>query len=576
MKRREFVQRMAGAAALVAAGFGPSAIPASRRPNIVLILADDLGFSDVGCYGGEVQTPNLDRLAAGGMRFSQFYNAARCCPTRASLLTGLYPHQTGIGYMTNDGNVVSPGYIGELSSRCITIAEALRRRGYRTAMSGKWHVSHLTVSGKKQVNFESDEPFWDTKATWPLKRGFDDFYGTIAALGNFYDPFSLVRGDTVIRPDSNPFYYTDAITDHAASCIGKAASDQKPFFLYVAYTAPHWPLHAIEEDIAKYRNRFSGGWDRLREERYRRMIGMGLIDAKWPLTPRDPRVGPWEKASHPKWEAHRMAVYAAMIDRMDHGIGKIMRTLEAQGIEKNTLVLFLSDNGGCAENVQPQWYDIPSKTRRGESIRVGNDDPAVFAGPENTWQSYGEAWANVSNTPFRLYKHWIHEGGIATPLIAYWPDVVCGGGTVSHEPGHVVDIMATCLDAAGADYPEKYNGNALLPLEGKSLVPLLRGGKRQPHDALYWEHEGNRAVRAGKWKLVSRRPTPWKFPGEKPGPWELYDMETDRTEMNNLAEKYPDRAKEMAALYDAWAARSGVLDWDQYLDIRNKRRTSGE
>src|SRR5579859_1245113 len=324
------------------------------RPNIVLILADDLGFSDLGCYGSEISTPNLDRLACNGMQFTQFYTTPRCCPSRAALLTGLYPQQAGIGAMMEDRGV--PGYRGELNDRCVTIAEELRPAGYHTLMVGKWHLCHIHFDGKRQLNHESDEPFWDKKDGWPLQRGFEEFYGTIHGVCSYYDPFSLVRGNTPVRAEGTNFYYTDAIADNATAYIERYAIRDKPFFLYVAYTAPHWPLQAPEADIAKYRQTYSAGWDVIRTNRYRRQIELGLISTNWPLSPRDPNVEAWEQRPHKDWEANRMATYAAMVERLDRGVGTILERLKEKGIEQNTLVIFFSDNGACAEVIQPDWY----------------------------------------------------------------------------------------------------------------------------------------------------------------------------------------------------------------------------
>ncbi len=528
----------------------PAASPAPK-PNIVLILADDLGFSDLGCYGSEIDTPNVDRLASRGLRFTQFYTTPRCCPTRAALLTGLYPQQAGIGGMMEDRGL--PGYRGELSDRSITIAEELGLAGYHTMMAGKWHVCHIYFEGKKQLNFESDTPFWDTKANWPLQRGFEEYFGAIHGVTSYYDPFSLVRGNTPIRAENTNFYYTDAIADAAVADIRKYGGGEKPFFLYVAFSAPHWPLQAPEPDIAKYRARYLVGWDEIRTNRYHRQIKLGLIDKHCPMSPRDERVPPWEKVAQKEWEANRMATYAAMVERMDRGIGRILATLKERGVEENTLVLFFSDNGGCAEIIQPDWYDVPSRTRDGRPVRVGNSNRTVLAGPDDVWQSYGVPWANVSDTPFRLYKHFVHEGGIATPFIASWPAVIRKQGSLTRQLGHVTDLMATFVDVAGTRHPDAYHGHPILPLEGESLLPVFRGKTRQDRSPIYWEHEGNRAVRQGKWKLVSRYPKGW----------ELYDTDRDRTELRNLAEQYPDKVKELSALYDQWARRCGVVPPDQ-------------
>jgi arylsulfatase A-like enzyme len=520
------------------------------RPNIVLILADDLGFSDLGCFGSEISTPNLDRLGASGMRFTQFYTTPRCCPTRASLLTGLYPQQAGIGNMMEDRGV--PGYRGQIGTNCITIAEELRAANYHALMVGKWHVCHIHFDGKKQLNFESDEPFWDDQHDWPLQRGFEEYYGTIHGVSSYFDPFSLVSGNTPISADGKDFYYTDAITDHSLAEIEKCAHADKPFFLYVAYTAPHWPMQAPEADIAKYRQTYLAGWDAIRANRYRRQLDLGLIDKAWALSPRDPRIGPWENVRDKEWEANRMATYAAMVERMDRGVGRILAKIRETGIERNTLLIFFSDNGACDEIIHPEYYDVPSRTRDGRQVKAGNADHSVFAGPNDVWQSYGVPWANVSATPFRLYKHFVHEGGIATPFIAYWPGVI-KSNTVTRQLGHVTDLMATFVELSGAHHPATYNGNAIQPLEGKSLLPIFEGKQREKRTPIFWEHEGNRAVRDGKWKLVSRH-------GQK---WELHDMEADRTELHDLADAQPERVKAMEALYEQWAKRCDVLPVEQ-------------
>jgi arylsulfatase len=535
MNRREFIKIIAGGATNLAL---PGCIfagedsreseggraKAAKRPNIVLIMVDDMGFSDIGCYGGEVHTPNLDRLATGGLRFAQFYNAARCCPTRASLMTGLYPHQAGIGHMV--GNRGYPAYQGYLNDRCVTIAEALKPAGYRTLMSGKWHVG-------------------ENRPHWPTDRGFDKYFGLISGGANYFDitkakakgvKRKMAIDDKPYMPPKENFYITDAFTDHAVQFIDEYGRGKEPFFLYLAYTAPHWPLHAWPEDIAKYKGKYLQGWDEIREERRQRMIKMGLVDEKWEMTPRDPGTWPWEEEKDKELMDLKMAVYAAQIDRMDQGVGKVMAKIKEMGAEENTLVLFLSDNGGCAEG-GPVGFD-----RRNNGLPPGGVD---------SYMSYGLSWANASNTPFRRYKHWVHEGGIATPLIAYWPAVIKNGGTITHEIGHIIDIMATCLDVAGIEYPRTRRGRELVPLEGKSLLPILARGKRKGHEALYWEHEGNRAVRQGKWKLVA-----WH--GK---PWELYDMEADRTELHNLAQGHPEKVSRLKRMYESWAQRCDVLPW---------------
>lgn len=526
--RREFLRGTgAGAAAMITRGCtGMTHTPAhesDKRPNIILILVDDMGYSDLGCYGGEIHTPNIDGLAHGGVRFTQFYNAARCCPTRASLLTGLYPHQVGVGGMVAPK---PPGpYQGYLNRHCVTIAEVLREAGYRTLMSGKWHVGE-------------DRP------NWPTDRGFDRYLGLISGAANYFD-ITKGRTDRVVRkmamddapymPPKDGFYMTDAITDYAIHSLESDGRKDKPFFLYVAYTAPHWPLHAWPEDIEKYRGRYLCGWDVLRDERYERITSTGIIDRRWQLSPRDLEVTAWaELGADKKGEmALKMAVYAAQIDRMDQGVGGIMDTVRALGKEKNTLLLFLSDNGACHET-GPWGFDA-----RNNGLPPGGVD---------SYMSYGRSWANASNTPFRLFKRYVHEGGIATPLVAYWPAVIKQGAQLVHQPGHIIDIMATCCELAGTQYPETFHGEEILPLEGKSLLPVFQGRSRDEHPIIYWEHSKNRAVRQGQWKLVS----------VKDGKWELYDLEADRTELNDLTQRYPEKVKELNSLYHAWAERWGV------------------
>ncbi len=531
-------------------------------PNIVLILADDLGFSDVGCFGSEISTPNLDHLASEGLRLTQFYTTPRCCPSRAALLTGLYPQQAGIGNMMEDQGL--PGYRGELNQHCLTIAEELRLANYHTSMVGKWHLSHIYFDGKKQLNHESDEPFWDDKNSWPLQRGFDDYFGTIHGVTSYYDPFSLVCGNTPVSPAGTNFYYTDVLTEKAVAGINRLAGGAKPFFLYLAYTAPHWPLQAPEEDIAKYRRIYRAGWDVTRTNRYQRQIAMGIIDKNWPLSPRDPRVPPWEEAHNKNWEANRMATYAAMVEHLDRGVGKVLEALKNRGIEKNTLVIFFSDNGGCAEVIQPAWYDVPSRTRDGRKIQVGNSK--AFAGPEDVWQSYGVPWANVSDTPFLLYKHFTHEGGIASPFIVHWPAVIQNPGTLSAQFAHVTDILPTLVEVARTKHPDHYAGHAILPLEGRSLLPIFKGMTRPDTTPTFWEHEGNRAVRLQEWKLVARNRQPW----------ELYDTEADRTEQNNLAATHPEKVKELSDLYDAWAKRCNIIPFDTLPHVRPTIKGHGD
>lgn len=528
------------------------------RPNILLILADDIGFSDLGFMGGEMRTPNLDSLAREGLLFTQFYNTSRCCPTRAALLTGLYPHQAGLGHMMVDRN--HPGYRSNLNRECVTLAEVLRGAGYRTYMCGKWHVTKF--DGPK-----------DDNSNWPLQRGFEKFYGTIKGYGNFFDPSGLCRQNTYITPENDPdykpqrFYYTDALSDNAVAFLQQhqKESEDKPFFMYLAYTAAHWPMQALEADIAKYKGRFDAGYDALRKERFERLKKLGIIDPSWPCAA---TAGDWDTTKRKAWELRLMEVFAAMIDNMDQGIGRIVAQLKRSGQFDNTVILYLNDNGACAEvmgrnrlptppeaELKPMAPDalqerirLPMQTRDGRPVRSG---PGIMAGPADTYIAYGLEWANVSNTPFREYKHWVHEGGISTPMIVHWPAGLAPSrrGKIETQPGHVIDFMPTVVELAGAAYPREFKGNTIKPMEGASLAPAFSGKAIARPQPLFWEHESNRAVRLGQWKLVAKENQSW----------ELYDMVKDRTEMNNLASAHPERVRDMAAMWDAWAARANVL-----------------
>lgn len=554
--RRDFLQEMslvAGALTAPSVLNGAGIVPGDRvseRPNIVLILADDMGYSDIGCYGGEIATPNLDHLAAGGLRFSQFYNAPRCCPSRASLLTGLYSHQAHMGLMTSDyGRYPFPGYEGNLSKSSVTIAEALRSAGYTTLMSGKWHLTPVaeTTTGVAP----------EDKSNWPLQRGFDRYYGILAGAANYYDPATLTRGNESICEPAPDFYLTDGIADNAMTMLQEVSSHNKPFFLYTAFNAPHWPLQAPEAAVAKYRKRYAEGWDELRSQRHAKQLQMKLLDPRWTLTPRDARVPAWSRASYKDWEIERMAVYAAQVDVMDQGIGRIVAQVERMGRLDNTLILFMADNGGNYEEIghiakgakRPIY--MPERTKSGEAVVPGND-PKIMPGPATTFQSYGGPWGNVSNTPFRMYKHFAHEGGISTPLVAHWPKGIRARGGITQQLSHEIDIMATCLEISGSAYPSRAkSGAATPPPEGRSLLPVLQGRSIADRGMLFWEHEGNCAVRDGKWKLVSAFPDTW----------ELYDMDADRTEMHNLANDRPDQVDRLASAYRQWARRVGAQPW---------------
>jgi arylsulfatase len=536
-----------------------NSIAASDPPtNFVVILSDDMGLSDLGCYGGEIRTENLDALARNGLRFSQFYNTARCCPTRASLLTGLYPHQAGVGHMMDKKPLV--GYQGNLNESCRTIAEMLRPGGYKNYAVGKWHVTrHTSPNGPKH--------------NWPLQRGFDRFYGTIHGAGSFYDPSSLTRDNTTISAYADPeyqpdtYYYTDAITEHATRFIQEHRKQypESPFFLYVAYTAAHWPMHALPEDIARYKGKYDVGYETIRKTRHAKAIELGLIPPDLPLPK---TVGNWDTVEDKAWEAACMEVYAAMVDRMDQGIGRIVQELEHQGVLDNTLIFYMQDNGGCAEAMgrsgnkehpnivrpdtptlspmKPSDFakggSVPAQTREGYPVRMGRN---AFPGPADTYVAYGENWANVSNTPLREYKHWVHEGGISSPLVVHWPAGIQTPGSWCHQPGHLIDIAATCVDISKSEYPRE-----AVPLEGKSLRPTFAN---QPieREAIYWEHEGNRAVRQGNWKLVAKHNKDW----------ELYDLSKDRIEANDLSKVQPETVARMARMYEAYAQRTNVAPW---------------
>jgi arylsulfatase A-like enzyme len=534
--RRTFLGASAAALARGAA--------APRRPNIMLILADDVGYSDLGCYGGEVKTPNLDKLAAGGVRFTQFYNCARCCPTRAALLTGLYSHQAGIGHMVRPSEDDLEGYAGRLNAKTVTLAEVLKTAGYSTLMAGKWHVN---------------EP-------GPDRRGFDEFYGIIGGSASFWDPTKYTRLPESRKARTYPegqFYSTNALTDHALDFIGGARRRQAPWFLYMAYNAAHFPLHAPKDAIDRYVPVYEKGWDRIREERFRRQREMGLIDRSWEFTPRS-AIPPnhvatphgWAEKQNPAWDtiepdrrkdlARRMAIYAAMIEIMDRNVGRLVEDLRAAGELDNTLILFLCDNGACAE-----WDPWGFDGRSGPDNILHKGADLEKMGQPGSYHSYGSGWANACNTPWRLYKHYDHEGGIATPLIAHWPRGIAARGGFTHTPGHVIDFMPTFAILAGARYPAEFEGRKLLPMEGRSLLPAF-AGKPVEREALYWEHEGNRAIRKGQWKAVAVDPT---------GPWELYDMARDRTEMRNLAAAQPERLKSLVAEWERWARRTHVLPW---------------
>jgi arylsulfatase A-like enzyme len=503
----------------------------AKRPNIIIILADDMGYSDIGCWGSETQTPNLDAMAKGGLRMTQFYNASRCCPTRASLLTGLYQHQAGVGDMVNTR--AESAYQGYLNQNCVTIAEALKLGGYNTYMAGKWHVGQAPEH-------------------WPVKRGFDHHFGLIDGASSYFNPtmpyrpkqkLTIALDDKEFTPGSN-WYSTDEYGKYAVKYIEDNQKTKKPFFLYMAFTSPHWPVQALPEDIAKYKGKYMKGWDKLREERLARQKAMDILPQSTQLSPRDKSIPEWDSLTPEEKERFdtKMAVYAAMVDRMDQNIGKIRAKLKQLHQDKNTIIMFLSDNGASSESIKGPGFT--------PEVLVANNKPAS---DPTSFTAYETLGANVSNTPFRLYKHWEYEGGTATPFIAYYPGVVKAGG-FSNQPAHIVDLMATCLDYARVKYPKTYHGNNITPTEGVSLKPLLNGHLWEGAGTLFFEHEGNRAVRQGQWKLVSQKPE---------NKWELYNISTDRGEQNDVSAQHPDIVKNLETMYNQWATRVGVIPFEK-------------
>ena len=518
----------------LAAAFSTAA--AAGKPNILLILADDMGYSDIGPFGSEIKTPALDSLAGHGVRFTQFYNGARCCPTRAALMTGLYAHQAGVGHMVEDEIATDgAGYAGGLNRRCVTIPEALKGAGYATYMVGKWHIS----TG-------SDKPGSDQKG-WPRQRGYDRYFGTVHGSANYFTGMNgngakLVSGNTPIDAPAG-FYMTENLGDTAVKFLHEhfAKPAPAPFFMYTAFTAPHWPLHALKADIDKYRTRYAAGWEALRAERYARQKQMGIIDAAWPLSPED--APDWNGLTPAMRDtmALKMAIYAAQIDRLDRNIGKLVAELKANQALDNTLIVFLSDNGACAE---------------GGNFGFGPHNQLETKEGFNV--SYGQGWAHASNTPFSLYKHYTREGGISSPFIAHWPAKITAAGGLVKQPGHLIDIMPTFLEIAGAAYPKAVAGNLIQPLEGTSLVKAFASadiGRKAP---IFWEHEGNKAVRNGKWKILSNDGNPWK----------LFDMEADRTELNDLSGAQATRVASMDSAWKAWSERAFVPHQPGNLPIR--------
>ncbi len=496
--------------------FEESKAQADERPNIVMIMADDLGYSDIGCYGGEISTPNLDQLARDGMQMTQFYNCAKCTTTRAALVTGRYPRPKD----------------GLLDRTDLTIGELMKTAGYATSLSGKWHLGH----GDDQH---------------PYQRGFDRFYGLLDGCCNFFDPSipdppfkgSRVRvfgqDDQLITEFPKGYYTTTAFTDHAIESIEAFAPGETPFFLHVTYTAPHYPLHAPPETIAKYRGKYMGGWHELRNSRWKRQQELGLFKPGLTLSPTDSKAYDWDTADQ-RWEDLRMATYAAMIDEIDQQIGRLVQALETTGELDNTLFMFFADNGGCAEE-------------------PGGRDTSRIPGPKDFYTAVGPSWGWAQNTPFKRYKQFVHEGGISTPMIVHWPAKI-SPGTKSDAVGHVIDLAATCADVGQVGWPESYNGNRVGPVEGKSLLPVFAGDNADRHQTLYWEWSGNRAIRRGNDKLVYDKLTK---------EWSLYDIAVDRTETVDRTESEPALAEKLKTDWTKWAKETGV--WKDKVTEKKKK-----
>ncbi len=486
-------------------------VQGAQRPNILVILTDDMGYSDLGCFGGEIETPNLDSLAAGGLRFTDFYNTARCWPTRATLMSGIY------------SNGLSKGQV--------TIPEVLRSVDYQTGMVGKWHLgNNPTKDG-------------------PIQRGFGQFYGTMTGAGSFWDPYTLTRNTKFVKPDGDDYYYTDKIGTEAVAQIEGFAKSDKPFFQYVAFTAAHWPLHAPEKSIQKYMKRYEMGWDELRKERYARMLKMGIIDEEhWPLSERETRVKDFATIDHKEWRIRNMAIYAAMVDHMDQAVGKIVASLKATKQLENTLIVYMHDNGGCPEHLGGNGWNTANNVikwaKENDKKFVIGDKFDVPNGGPLTYGSVGHNWANAQNTPLRRYKSNVHEGGACTPCIMHWPAGMKHRGDITRQRGHVVDLMATCIELGGAGYPESFKNTKVNPHESLSLVPVITGGEQPREHAYLFNHSGTHAVIRGDWKIVR----------EGNRPWDLHNLAKNRTETINLADQKPELVKELAA---AWEARYG-------------------
>ena len=502
-----------------------------ERPNIVLILADDMGYSDLGFFGSQIETPNLDKLAGEGVVFNQFYNAGRCCPTRASLLTGLYKHQTGVGDMVKDFG--HPSYQGYLNQNCKTIAELLGSQGYQTMMAGKWHLG-------------------DKPEHWPTKRGFENFYGIPEGGGVYFYPFpkprNVVWNDKIITPDST-YYTTYAFNEYAVKFVAQAKNDKRPFFLYLPHIAPHFPLQAPKHEIEKYRGIFKSDFENFRNQRLSVLQQKKLIKEKWPLSPAGDLVDHWDNLTEEQQDEYdlKMAIYAAQMNIMDRGIGDLVETLKETGQLDNTIIFFLSDNGGTSERTGHRYPELNG-----------------LIGTPESYETYGASWANVSNTPFRYYKSYLYEGGISTPLIAYAPGKF-GKHRIQHASAHIIDIVPTILELTSTKYTQD---ESILPLEGESLVPFLKDSTSanktwENQRTFFWEHEGDRAVRKGDWKLVSTYPE---------NIWRLYNMASDRTELFDKKDEFPEIAKDLENTFFDWAKKKNVLPWEKVLEFKKEHK----
>ena len=551
MDRREFLKT--AASGIVGSQFLPALMAQAgtnaSRTNIMVVMVDDMGFSDLGCYGGEINTPNIDSLAASGLRFTRFHNCARCCPTRASLLTGQYPHEVGL---TRNGQ--------SLSRSGVTIPEVLKQADYNTAMVGKWHLSYTPTLGDQHMDWLDHQIYHEPYApleSYPVNRGFDRHYGVIWGVIDHFDPFTLVEGTKAIKDVSKDFYFTDAITDKAVDYIKDFVKSDKPFFLYYAHCAPHWPLHAKEKDIAKYRGKYNGGWEKLRRDRYKRQLEMGLFDEETaPLPALQDGGQKWDTLDETEkaYQCRKMEVHAAMIDCIDQNMGRVIKTLKETGQFENTLILFLSDNGASPESYPKPGYDRPSQTRDGRKVLYNRDAPLDTIGSETSCCGIGQAWANAVNTPFRYWKKESYEGGCNTPLIIHWPaGLRTKPGSITRQSGHVMDIAVTCLELSGAGYPQQYKGHMINPPRGKSLVPIFRGQTRAGHDILFFEHEFGRAIIADGWKLV-------EYSDHKQG-WELYHLNENLTETNNVADQYPEKVESLKQQWVEWAKEIGLAEF---------------